>query len=393
MSIFLGDLYQNTKQQYHLTLIAGQNGLNRIVNWIYIAEDIGNARFLKGEELVISTGLSAIHDKDWLKPFILALIEKETCGLILNIGKYVTKEDITPEIISICQKHQFPLLTMPWEIHLSDLTQDYWYRIFSDRQNSYDLASALKAVLRDQTPSPHVMELLTSQSYLRSDTYCLAILEFSADTSSYHQCIQQIRKGASYCSSARKMDFIFFEYHKQLVLVWHNTSKAVIHSHSGELLRICGAISSIYNIWIGISQNCSDLMRLPKLYQQAYAALGMAKGNNIPRYYFDDLGCYQIFFSVSDYDVLRQYYQKYLGQLEDYDKVHDSDYLETLEYYLRYNGHLSAIADAMICHRNTINYRINKIRDFLKADLNDGETKFQLQLALNIRNFLKVFGD
>lgn len=390
MSVFLSDLYRDTLRQYQLEIIAGQSGLNRIVSSIYIAEDIGNAHFLKGGELVITTGMSSGHSTGWLKPFIVALIEKNTCGLILNVGKYISPADITPDVHALCQKHHFPLLTMPWEIHLSDISQDYWYRIFADRQNSYDLASALKSILRDRALSPYVTELLASQSYLPTDRYCLAVLEFTGDSERRH-CISQIQKGAAYCSAAKRTDFISFEYGKQLIFVWHNTDSDLIRSHTDRLFRVCQSISAIERLWIGISENNNDISLLWSLYQQACAALSFAQSKSSSCCSFDDLGCYQLFFSVPDHDILQQYYLKYLRELEAYDQAHDSDYLETLEYYLKYNGHLSAIADAMICHRNTINYRINKIRDILGTDLNDGETKFQLQLALNIRNFLMAF--
>lgn len=77
MPILVKDLYQDAKQQYQMKLIAGEDGLDRIVNWFYIAEDIGNISFLEGAELVISTGFASSLEQDWLPRFVKALIEKK----------------------------------------------------------------------------------------------------------------------------------------------------------------------------------------------------------------------------------------------------------------------------------------------------------------------------
>lgn len=392
MAILLQTLYQETRQQYRLNLIAGENGMHHTVNWVYMAEDIGNASFLKGGELIISTGFAASRDQDFLLPFISTLIRKETCGLILNLGKYITEKDITPEIISLCNEHQFPLLTIPWEIYLSDLSQDYCNRIFEDRQNSCDLTSALKAALREEKLSPYVQETLSGQNYLPDDSYCVALLEFSSEPSVYRSCLQYLHRAAVHCVPAWRAGFISFEYGRQTVFIWHNTDYTVIDTHSEQLISSCTSSHGFLEVHMGISSCCQDIFQLKKLFQEASAALTMAKSLGMSLYHSERLGCFQILSEVKDKEVLRRYYKHYIGPLEEYDKTHSANYLETLECYLRFNQHLSQTAEAMICHKNTIHYRIGKIRDLLHTDLCDGETRFQLQLAIHIRNYLKIFG-
>ena len=40
MAIFLRDLYYDTKRKYNLNLISGGKGMENIVSWVYISEDI-----------------------------------------------------------------------------------------------------------------------------------------------------------------------------------------------------------------------------------------------------------------------------------------------------------------------------------------------------------------
>ncbi|MDO4941714.1 MAG: PucR family transcriptional regulator [Lachnospiraceae bacterium] len=132
MSIRLVDLFEETKNKYELQLIAGKGGLERSLNWVYVAEDHTNENFLRAGELIISTGVLYDHTEQWLLEFIHMLSEHHTCGLILNIGKHLFLSDITDNIINFCNRHNFPLLVMPWHIHIYDITRDYYNKIFSD---------------------------------------------------------------------------------------------------------------------------------------------------------------------------------------------------------------------------------------------------------------------
>lgn len=132
MAITLAELFEKTGKKYELQLIAGKVGLHREMNWVYVAEDQSNASFLRPGELIISTGALYDHTEQWLLDFIKMLVEHHTCGLILNLGKHLSASDLTESVIELCEQYNFPLLSMPWHIHIYDITRDYYDRIFAD---------------------------------------------------------------------------------------------------------------------------------------------------------------------------------------------------------------------------------------------------------------------
>lgn len=132
MAITLAELFEKTGKKYELQLIAGKGGLQREMNWVYVAEDQTNASFLRPGELIISTGALYDHTEQWLFDFIKMLADHRTCGLILNLGKHLTESDLTDSVIQLCDRHNFPLFIMPWHIHIYDITRDYYDRIFAD---------------------------------------------------------------------------------------------------------------------------------------------------------------------------------------------------------------------------------------------------------------------
>lgn len=57
---------------------------------------------------------------------------------------------------------------------------------------------------------------------------------------------------------------------------------------------------------------------------------------------------------------------------------------ETLSAYLRYSGAKNAICEELFIHRNTLSYRLKKIEKALDTNLQDGQTRAVLLLALRL---------
>ncbi|PSS43089.1 hypothetical protein C6401_14470 [Arthrobacter woluwensis] len=58
---------------------------------------------------------------------------------------------------------------------------------------------------------------------------------------------------------------------------------------------------------------------------------------------------------------------------------------ETLEAYLKLGGNKTAVCSELFIHRNTLTYRLRKIADLLEVDLDDGDVRASLLLALKFR--------
>ena len=70
--------------------------------------------------------------------------------------------------------------------------------------------------------------------------------------------------------------------------------------------------------------------------------------------------------------------------VEDYDARHRTELLQTLDAYLTFVDNPVAAAQSMHIHRNTLLYRINKIREMTGLDLSDGEMRLAIQLYLRL---------
>lgn len=385
MSIILKDFYHQMKEHYKLKLIAGKDGLTRSFNWMYLAEDVNTTGFLNGDEIIITTGLSSQGQDDWLKNLLLKLIDRGCPCLIVNTGQYLTEDDLTGELLSLCDRHCFPLLTMPWEMHLAELFQDCSNLIFETGRKTEILRSALRRIIHEKQISAETADILENCGYKEGDFYCLSILDLDDRNSSISSIIRQMQQTIS--SFLYRESFFAFSYQTHFIIIGRHSDKTTLEKNMPELLSSFQGKS----FYAGISSSTDQLIHLELLYRQAGNSLVMAKSSGKPVFRFDDFGYYKIFFSVSNKQVLYDFYRSCIGEIEDYDALHQSSYLDTLESYLRNNGQLSVIAMEMNCHRNTVYYRAVRLKEWLQLDLNDGARTFQLQMALNIRKYLDIF--
>lgn len=68
-------------------------------------------------------------------------------------------------------------------------------------------------------------------------------------------------------------------------------------------------------------------------------------------------------------------------RLYEYDRQHSTEYFKTLFIYLKNSRSLHETADEMHIHKNTVSYRIARIREIVDADLNDADVRIGFYTA------------
>jgi purine catabolism regulator len=118
----------------------------------------------------------------------------------------------------------------------------------------------------------------------------------------------------------------------------------------------------------------------------AEIAASMARDGSPAALHFARLGALRLIFHLADNPELRAFQRDVLGPLEASDAARRSEFVRTLEAFLRAGGnHMRAARDLNV-HRNTLIYRLERIQELLGgADLEDPELRLNLQLALKIR--------
>jgi DNA-binding PucR family transcriptional regulator len=121
----------------------------------------------------------------------------------------------------------------------------------------------------------------------------------------------------------------------------------------------------------------------PRSYREALLALRIQRvAHGTERVtLFEDLGLYRLLANMADLSLVEAFVHDWLGPLIDYDEQKGADLVATLTSYLEYGGNYEAAAEVLAVHRNTLKYRLQRIRDISGRDLGDPDTGFNLQLA------------
>ena len=141
---------------------------------------------------------------------------------------------------------------------------------------------------------------------------------------------------------------------------------------------------------IGIGRPGAGLAGLRQSLGQAHEALSLARdlfdGDRVLS--FSDMGAHSLLCPLQGSEELREFYDRTLGPLVQYDASHNTQLVDTLDAYLAHLGNVSQTAESLYLHRNSLLYRLDRISEITGLDLNDADDRFSLQLALRTRPFL-----
>ena len=99
---------------------------------------------------------------------------------------------------------------------------------------------------------------------------------------------------------------------------------------------------------------------------------------------FQQMGIYQILLPYCRNPWLEQYCRSILDPIREFDRRYDGELFRTAELYVKKNGDVKAVAGELHLHRNTIRYRMNKIRELVGGE---GDIRFDEQLFVAFRTW------
>lgn len=144
------------------------------------------------------------------------------------------------------------------------------------------------------------------------------------------------------------------------------------------------------NASIGLSWPFNDILKFNTHFNQAVASIKLAQrfGQNNQVFDYSDFYYYDLLDNYTGKITLEQYCHPALQALRAYDQTNNTELYITLRTYLEHNKNLRATAEALFIHRNTLIYRINRINQLLKLNLNSVNVVYCLLDSIRIETFL-----
>ncbi len=144
----------------------------------------------------------------------------------------------------------------------------------------------------------------------------------------------------------------------------------------------------------GISNITSDFIEIHKSAMLAMDVIALSdfEKQESPVAYFHDLISYHLLSTTMEDNTMLEFFDETLGPLYAFDQAHNSDLLRTLQAYFEAGENISLAAKRIFIHRNSFNYRLDKIKEILHTNLQDSEENFNYQLAIKIYKILQLKG-
>ncbi len=380
-----------------LNLKAGAEGLTNPIRWIYFADCLQCIRneyriedYIHGGEFVVLTNRSLTDDSIRLIELISRMQEYHIAALGINEGQ------ISDDMVAYCNTNSLPLFELPEKFPLVDLSQIMCQRLVLE-QNHKNSAEQL------------FTSILDAEHLNRENVFAQAKF-LNVDLSGEFRVIEfAYRKDKASCDSltigqaiGRIISTEFSCHLSENILIQLQTGTVLALVPSGRisddrlkkvLSEIAAAADREYHtkLYIGVGNSTGYLEDVKLSRNEASAAIKVADITNAEEsiYFYKDQGLYTLISKISDEKFLDEFVEKNLGRLIHADELHDGRLCETLENYLNHNCSAKYTAESMYLHRNTLNYRLNKIQELLGRDLNDIESCLTLKLAFMIRNYHK----
>lgn len=171
-----------------------------------------------------------------------------------------------------------------------------------------------------------------------------------------------------------------FENSGHIICIFHvvtDLDKKVFSEKTDRLLRkldLKGAFSKTF----------TDIRNIDIYYTQVSSILRFCGRKDLEKHLFlqEDVGLYGILeAALEHHDALELCHPDILS-LYEYDKQNGSAYLDTLFYYLLNGQNAVKAAKALYIHRNTMNYRLEKISELLSCDTKDDDSRLYVLISI-----------
>ena len=156
-----------------------------------------------------------------------------------------------------------------------------------------------------------------------------------------------------------------------------------------DIVEKCQKQFGAVDMHIGIGK-VYEILSMSKSFKEAQEAINMEfrLQDAAKVAHYENYMIYNLLGAELSKEKLKEFYDKTVGNLVDYDKENNTNLVESLKTYFAHNGNISEASKEMFIHRNTFIYRIEKIKSILASDLKDSEALLELQLGLKIMDYL-----
>jgi PucR family transcriptional regulator, purine catabolism regulatory protein len=358
-----------------LTLSSGQESAQGHVRWVHSTELLDPTPWLKGGELLLTTGIQLDTPKSQ-RELVERLADHHIVGL--GFGTGFAHKRMPAALLAAARKRSFPMFEVPYELPFIAITERVFAQLVNERYEMLQRSMAGDVLAEALTGRLYPDEL---QARLRPFGIGeqAAVLAFAVrDPGAAAPVLERALLGTEIGS---------------LVAIRSGLLCAVIDSETVDPLEIArrmrGELSARFvEVRAGASRSAATHALRLSFHEARCALEAVRLENGTPPEVatFKDLGAFQLLLSLQDEDALISYCRSVLGPVDqEGEGAYGDELLRSLDVFIEHNGHWERAAAALYCHRHTLRYRIRRIEQLTGRDFSNARDRIEFWLALRGR--------
>jgi DNA-binding PucR family transcriptional regulator len=361
-----------------LELVSGQDAAQTHVRWVHSTELPDPTPWLKGGELLLTTGLQLTGPK-LQRELIERLADHDIAGL--GFGTGFAHKRIPAALVGAARKRGFPVFEVPYELPFIAITERAFAQLLDERYEILQrnmvgdlLAEALSGRLYPEDLQARLRPFGIGEQ--------VAVLAFGL--------------GDPAAGAALVERILARERVPNLVAIRSGLVCAVVDPRGGqpvELARtIRGELAARFGDVRAAASRPTPAHSLRMSFHEARCALEAVRLRNgdAPEVAsYEDLGAFQLLLSLQDEDALSSYCRSVLGPIEQGEGEYGDELVRSLDAFIEHNGHWEKAAAALFCHRHTLRYRIRRIEQLTGRDFSSARDRIEFWLALRGRELAR----
>jgi PucR family transcriptional regulator, purine catabolism regulatory protein len=361
-----------------LSLVSGREAADTHVRWVHSTELPDPTPWLKGGELLLTTGIQLDRAKVQ-RELIERLADHQIAGL--GFGTGFAHKRLPAALVDAAQKREFPLFEVPYELPFIAITERAFAQLVNERYEMLQrnmagdvLAEALAGHLYPEDLQARLRPFGIGEQ--------IAVLAFkppdpSAAAAPVERILQRehvpslvaIRSGLL-CAVVGADELDPLELARKI--------RAELAGRFGEVPAAASRPAATHSLRLSFHEaRC------------ALEAVRLRNGDAPDVASHVDLGAFQLLLSLQDDDALLSYCRSVLGPLEQGEGEYGDELVRSLDAFIEHNGHWEKAANALYCHRHTLRYRIRRVEQLTGRDFSSARDRIEFWLALRGRELAR----
>jgi PucR family transcriptional regulator, purine catabolism regulatory protein len=368
-----------------LELVSGGDAAQAHVRWVHSTELQDPTPWLKGGELLLTTGIQLDSPKSQ-RELVDRLADHRIAGL--GFGTGFAHKRLPAALVTAAKKREFPLFEVPYELPFIAITERAFAQLLDER---YEL-------LQRTMVGDVLAEVLTGHLYPEDLQARLRPFGIGEQVAVLAFKPQDPSAAATVVEAMLEREKV-----PSLVAIRAGLLCAVIDQGSANLSggawapmelarKIRSELSSRFGEVRAAASRPVATHSLRMAFHEARCALEAVRLRNgsAPEVAsYADLGAFQLLLSLQDDEALGSYCRSVLEPIEQGEGEYGDELVRSLDVFIEHNGHWEKAANALFCHRHTLRYRIRRVEQLTGRDFSNARDRIEFWLALRGRELAR----